>query len=656
MAEPDPSIWKKMEKNGLVYYRALSDNGVPYYWSGKESNGAQWEEPVPTVKATGEKATGEKATAKKVVVIGREPKPEYRKEYDDLLKLSLLELQKSYGEYKERAEFKLKKVVNIIRPLLEAVPQGLTEKEVEKLDEILNEKERAAKRRSMIEKRLKNRQAHNSIGPEETAKLQQVVDMYDNWYTLKVPKNDNEDIYKENIAKVMVGLLRNYIDYIPTYPKAEDVEPAIKDAELVSEFFSLFPSDVKSKLQKVRGGLVILNKKMGAESLEKQELQAKAKEFPLPQRKPTARETRKLERNRKIFKEQANLEENLGKRSRIRPGTKRVFPMSPPPPLKNHPPLGPRGLRPRGKIALRKRGTVRPRGAITSWNPRIRIPSTRKGGPGAPKASKSMNTPQLPPHSPLPRSPQPAKRIPPPPPPGHVGPWRPPPPPPPPQQQALLENAKELEALKKELENSFDESNSNNSPKPAKAKRWTVKRLQRGILGKVGAIAKSLILLSQSGYVNAPALHSSTTPTPFKGALVPLGPPRRGPGPGARPPEFNSSGTGGPEVEPNFKCPAGSQPGAGGTCVPKPKPTPTAKPKPKPTPTIPPDAKQKMHHQLCGVCAKYGSPLQDCPYFKEFLRKIKHQTWDQWKDDGDIHEYKDWLCSEHSKCVDLPKH
>ena len=52
---------------------------------------------------------------KKVLIIGREPKPEYRKEYDDLLKLSLLELKERYGEYKERAESKLKKVVNIIR-------------------------------------------------------------------------------------------------------------------------------------------------------------------------------------------------------------------------------------------------------------------------------------------------------------------------------------------------------------------------------------------------------------------------------------------------------------------------------------------------------------------------------------------------------------
>jgi hypothetical protein len=228
-----------------------------------------------------------------------------------------------------------------------------------------------------------------------------------------------------------------------------------------------------------------------------------------------------------------------------------------------------------------------------------------------------------------------------------VGPWRPPPPQP---QQALVENAKELEALKKELENSFEDSNSNNSPKPAKAKRWSVKRLQRGILGKVGAIAKSVLLLSQSGYVNAPALHSSTTPTPFKGALVPLGPPRRGPGPGARVPGFNSSGAVGPVIEPNFTCPAGSQPGAGGVCVPKPTP------KPKPTSTIPPDPKEKIHHQLCGVCARHSLALQHCPYFKEFLRKVKKQTWEQWKDDGDIHEYKDWLCSEHSKCVDIPKH
>jgi hypothetical protein len=166
----------------------------------------------------------------------------------------------------------------------------------------------------------------------------------------------------------------------------------------------------------------------------------------------------------------------------------------------------------------------------------------------------------------------------------------------------------------------------------------------------VGAIAKSVLLLSQSGYVNAPVLHSSTTPTPFKGALVPLGPPRRGPGPGARPPEFNSRGTVGPVIEPNFTCPVGFKPGAGGVCVPKPTP------KPKPTPTIPPDPKEKIHHQLCGVCARHSLALQHCPYFKEFLRKVKKQTWEQWKDDGDIHEYKDWLCSEHSKCVDISKH
>ena len=38
MAEPDANIWKRIEKNGLVYYRAFSDNGIPYYWSGKDSN------------------------------------------------------------------------------------------------------------------------------------------------------------------------------------------------------------------------------------------------------------------------------------------------------------------------------------------------------------------------------------------------------------------------------------------------------------------------------------------------------------------------------------------------------------------------------------------------------------------------------------------
>ena len=653
MAEPDPSIWKKMEKNGLVYYRALSDNGVPYYWTGKDGNAAQWEEPVPISK-------GEKAKGKKVVVIGREPKPEYKKEYDDLLKLSLQDLQKEYGEYKERAEFKLKKVVNIIRPLLQEVPQGLTEKEEANLTEIRNEKERAGKRRTMIEKRLKNRQAHNSIGPEETAKLQQVVDMYDNWYTLKVPKNDNEDIYKENIAKVMVGLLRNYIDYIPTYPKAEDVEPAIKDAELVSEFFSLFPLDIRSKLQKVRGGLVVLNKKMGAEPLEKHELQAKAKEFPLPRRKPTPRETRILERNRKIFKEQANLEKNLGKRSRLKARTKRLFPMSAPPPLKNHPALKEGTLRARGKVAVRRRGTVRERKPLASWHPRIRIPSNGKGGPGAPKAS--LSTPRLKALSPLVeqmriRAPSHTRRGPGAPkgkvPAAYNSPTLDP-------HSPLVEEAKTMVNLTRKL------------------KKASVKSVQTSLMGKLFAVARSVLLLAQSGHVNTPYLQRKSVNVPFKGALVPVGPPRRGPGPGARPPEwssrfkpgsgvepnpvpfkgalvpvgqakrgpgpgakppgFNSSGTRGPVIEPNFTCPAGFQPGGGGVCVPNPTPTPP--PKPEETRI------QKVHHQLCDFCAEHGRPIETCPYFKEYLRDEK-KTWNEWKVDGDVMEYKEWLCNKY---------
>ena len=572
MAEPDPSIWKRMEKNGLVYYRATSDNGIPYYWSGKDSNAAQWDEPVPvqTIKVKG----------KKEVIIGREPKQEYRKEYDDLLKLSLKNLQKEYGEYKERAEFKLKKVVNIIRPLLAEVPQGLTDKEEENLAEISNEKERAGKRRVMIEKRLKNRQAHNSIRPEETAKLQQVVDMYDNWYTLRVPKNENEDIYKENIAKVMVGLLRNFIDYIPTYPKAEDVEPAIQDAELVSEFFSLFPSDVKSKLQNVRGGLVILNKKMGAELLEKHELKGQVKkEFPLPQRKPTRREKNILERNRKIFKEQANLEKrlkaqanlekNLGKRPRIRPGTKRVFPMSPPPPLGHRSPLreGTLAVRRRGTFAVRRRKTVRERRKLAvrqketlstpMLNPhsplveqmRIRAPGHTRRGPGAPKVPAAYNSPKLDPHSPL-----------------------------------VEETTKKILNITRKLKK---------GPQNPKLKESALKRFLKTVFFLTRPLftntpnfkSDSLVPVGKAKREPGPGARppewssrykpeSGVEPNavPFKGALVPVGKAKRGPGPGAKPPGFNSSGTRGPVIEPNFECPAGFQPGGSGACVPKPTP------------------------------------------------------------------------------------
>ena len=510
---------------------------------------------------------------KKEVIIGREPKPEYRKEYDDLLKLSLLELKERYGDYKERAESKLKKVVKIIRPLLQAVPQGLTEKEEANLAEISNEKERAGKRRIMIEKRLKNRQAHNSIGPEETAKLQQVVDMYDNWDFLRIPKNENEDIYKENIAKVMVGLLRNYIDYIPTNPKAEDVEPAIKDAELVSEFFSVFPLDIRSKLQKVRGGLVVLNKKMGVETLEKHELQAKAKEFPLPRRKPTRRETRILERNRQIFKEQENLEKNLGKRSRLRARTKRLFPMSPPSPLGHRSPLKEGTLRARGKVAVRRRGTVRERKPLASWHPRIRIPSNGKGGPGAPKAT--LSTPKLQPLSPLVeqmriRAPNHTRR----------GPGAPKAtasynsPTLDPHSPLVEETAKKILNITRKLKK---------IPENPKQKESALKRF-----------LKTVFFLTRPLFANTPHLERGSVNVPFKGALVPLGPSRRGPGPGAKPPGFNSSGTTGPVIEPNFECPAGFQPGIGGVCVPKPTPKPTAKPRPNPTPKpapTPPTAK-----------------------------------------------------------------
>ena len=551
--------------------------------------------------------------SKKVLIIGREPKPEYRKEYDDLLKLSLLELKERYGEYKERAESKLKKVVNIIRPLLQAVPQGLTEKEEANLKNIADEKERAGKRRTMIEKRLKNRQAHNSIGPEETAKLQQVIDMYDNWYTLKVPKNDNEDVYKENIAKVMVGLLRNYIDYIPTYPKAEDVEPAIKDAELVSEFFSVFPLDIRSKLQKVRGGLVVLNKKMGVEALEKHELQAKAKEFPLPRSKPTRRETRILERNRQIFKEQENLEKNLGKRSRLKARTKRLFPMSPPAPLGHRSPLKEGTLRARGKVAVRRRGTVRERKSLASWHPRIRIPSNGKGGPGAPKAS--LSTPKLQSLSPLIeqmriRAPTHTRR-------GLGAPKVPAAynsPTLDPHSPLVEETAKKILNITHKLKK---------VPKNPKQKESVLKR-----------ILKSVFLLTQPLFANTPHLERGSVNVPFKGALVPLGPSRRGPGPGAKPPGFNSSGAVGPVIEPNFTCPAGFQPDTGGFCVPNPKP------KPDETRT------QKVHHQLCDYCAKRGRAIETCPYFQEYLTHEK-KTWNEWKVDGDVMDYKLWLCNKY---------
>ena len=340
------------------------------------------------------------------------------------------------------------------------------------------------------------------------------------------------------------------------------------------------------------------------------------KQFVPPVSKQTRKQEAQLEKNRKIFKEQENLEQNLGRRPRLRGKTKRLFPMSAPPPLKNHPALKEGTLRARGKIAVRRRGTVRERKSAAPWHPRIRIPSSGKGGPGAPKASlntpaldphsplaeqmriraptkmrggpgaprasRSMNTPRLPEHSPLP--PPPTKRIPPPPPPGHVGVWPPPPP-------ALEKQAQKLEEITEKLEEALNNNNNKNkshkASKPS-VKRWTAKRVQQGLLGKLIAGIRTFVLLSQVGRVNTPELHRKSVPTPFKGTLVPVGPPRRGPGPGARSPEFNSRGTKGPEVEPNFECPAGSQLGKGGVCVPK--PTPTAKPKPKPTPKPEPPA------------------------------------------------------------------
>jgi hypothetical protein len=657
MAEPDPTIWKRMEKNGFVYYRAFNDNGVPYYWSGKDTNAAQWEKPVPTSKAT--------VTGKKGVIIGREPKPEYKEEYTELLKLSLPVLENRFRKYKDNAEEKLKVVVTIIRPKLKKEVQGFSKEE----QAIINKKIVPAT--EISKQKIAKLQAQERRGPEETAKLQQVVDLYENWNTLKVPKNEDENIYKENIAKVMVGLLRNYIDYIPIEPKVEDVEPAIQDAELVSEFFYLFPPDVRTTLQKVRGGVVILNKKMGRVESVREFKPVIKKQFVPPVSKQTRKQEAQLEKNRKIFKEQENLEQNLGKHPRLRGKTKRLFPMSAPPPLKNHPALKEGTLRARGKVAVRRRGTVRERKQLAPWHPRIRIPSYRNGGPGAPKAS--LSTPRLQALSPLVeqmriRAPTHARR----------GPGAP--------KASATHSTPRLQGRSPLVEQMRIRAPSHTRRGPGAPKvpaaynsptldphsplveetakkilniTHKLKKIPENPKQKESALKrflKTVFFLTRPLFANTPHLERGSVNVPFKGALVPLGPSRRGPGPGAKPPEFNSSGTGGPEVEPNFKCPAGSQPGAGGTCVPKPKPTPTAKPKPKPTPSIPPEAKQKMHHQLCGICAKHGSPLQDCPYFKEFLRKVKHQTWDQWKDDGDIHEYKDWLCSEHSKCVNLPKH
>jgi hypothetical protein len=297
--------------------------------------------------------------------------------------------------------------------------------------------------------------------------------------------------------------------------------------------------------------------------------------------------------------------------------------MSPPPPLGHRSPLKEGTLRARGKVAIRRRGTVRERKSAAPWHPRIRIPSNGKGGPGAPKAS--LNTPALDPHSPLAeqmriRAPNHTRR----------GPGAPKAksnasynsPTLDPHSPLVEETAKKILNITRKLKK---------LPENPKQKESALKRF-----------LKSVFFLTQPLFANTPHLERGSVNVPFKGALVPLGPPRRGPGPGARVPGFNSSGAVGPVIEPNFMCPAGSQPGAGGVCVPIP---------PKPTET----QKQKIHHQLCGVCSRHGSPIQDCPYFKEFLRTVKKQTWEQWKDNGDIHEYRDWLCSKYSKCVDIPE-
>lgn len=555
MAEPDPSIWKRMEKNGLVYYRAFNDNGIPYYWSGKKGNAAQWEKPVAKQVIS--------KKVKKADIIGREPKPEYREEYDELLKLSLPELQKKFRKYKDNAEEKLKVVVTIIRPKLKKIGQGLTDDEKKFLAAIPDEEERGQQSIIMTTQRLKDLQAQARRGPEETAKLQQIVDLYENWNTLKVPKNEDENIYKENIAKVMVGLLRNYIDYIPIEPKVEDVEPAIRDAELVSEFFSLFPPDVRTTLQNVRGGVVILTKKMGRIESVREFKPVIKKQFVPPVSKQTRKQEAQLEKNRKIFKEQENLEQNLGRRPRLRGKTKRLFPMSAPPPLKNHPALKEGTLRARGKIAVRRRGTVRERKPLASWHPRIRIPSNGKGGPGAPKAS--LSTPMLKAHSPLVeqmriRAPTHTRR----------GPGAP--------KVPAAYNSPTLdphsplveETAKKILNITHKLKKVHKNPKQ---KESALKRF-----------LKTVFFLTRPLFANTPHLERGSVNVPFKGALVPLGPSRRGPGPGAKPPGFNSSGTTGPVIEPNFECPAGFQPGIGGVCVPKPTPKPTAKPRPNPTP------------------------------------------------------------------------
>lgn len=571
MAEPDPTIWKRMEKNGFVYYRAFNDNGIPYYWSGKKGNAAQWEKPIAKQVIS--------KRVKKADIIGREPKPEYREEYDELLKLSLPELQKKFRKYKDNAEEKLKVVVTIIRPKLKKIGQGLTDDEKKFLAAIPDEEERGQQSIIMTTQRLKDLQAQARRGPEETAKLQQIVDLYENWNTLTPPKNEDEDIYKENIAKVIVGLLRNYIDYIPIEPKVEDVEPAIRDAELVSEFFYLFPPDVRTTLQKVRGGVVILNKKMGRVESVREFKPVIKKQFVPPVSKQTRKQEAQLEKNRKIFKEQENLEQNLGKRPRLRGKTKRLFPMSAPPPLKNHPALKEGTLRARGKVAVRRRGTVRERKPLASWHPRIRIPSNAKGGPGAPKAS--LRTPRLQALSPLVeqlrvRAPTHARR----------GPGAP-------KASAthstprLQVHSPLVEETAKKIVNLTRRLQSKGKKLQPKEKESLLKRL-----------LSAALVLTHPLYANAPQMQRKSVNVPFKGALVRVGPERRGPGPGAKPPG-HSKGPAGNNIDPmagvNFECPADSEPGADGFCVPKPKPEPkpepTPKPTPKPTPTPKPPTK-----------------------------------------------------------------
>ena len=210
---------------------------------------------------------------------------------------------------------------------------------------------------------------------------------------------------------------------------------------------------------------------------------------------------------------------------------------------------------------------------------RIRVPTHTRRGPGAPKVPAAYNSPTLDPHSPL-----------------------------------VEETAKKILNITHKLKK---------VPKNPKQKESVLKRF-----------LKSVFFLTQPLFANTPHLERGSVNVPFKGALVPLGPSRRGPGPGAKPPGFNSSGAVGPLIEPNFTCPAGFQPGTGGVCV--------ANPKPKPDET----RTQKVHHQLCDYCAKRGRAIETCPYFQEYLTHEK-KTWNEWKVDGDVMDYKLWLCNKY---------